>query len=105
LFAYACYAAVIVGHWPYYAQPDPKELPLRPLLSVVGYITAAGAMSVLVLPLMFAICRYYARWRNVHVSKQRRVPTILYLAGAALWIADLTLTFTDHQSLVSWIID
>lgn len=105
LVAYAVYATSVVGHWAYYNHPDPKELPLRPLLSVVSYIVLAGVLSVIVLPVFYAIQRLTVeskiRARNIKL----RVPALLYLMGATVWISDLTLTLTDHHSLISWLID
>ena len=106
MFAYACYGAAVVGHWPYYAHPDPKELPLRTLLYVVTIIMLIGALSVLLLPIGYAV------WRLVLKLKDRAVPkhrtwVLLYAVGAAVWIIDFVgvRVRMPWRSLIEWMID
>jgi hypothetical protein len=106
MFAYAAYGAVVVGHWPYYAHPDPKELPLPRLFAAVAIITLAGALSLLLLPIG------YATWRLALRLKHRAVPTHrtwvgLYAAGAMLWVADFAALHgrLPWHSVLNWILD
>src|SRR5687767_13461639 len=97
LFAYAGYGAFVIGHWPYYAHPDPRELPLRVLLHTAVIIMLAGALSLIVLPMG------YAMWRLVMKLKHRAVPqhrtwVMLYLIGSIIWVAD----FAALQGRMPW---
>jgi hypothetical protein len=105
LVTYACYATVTIGHWPYYAHPDPKELPFRPLMNVVVLTTFAGLLSVVGLPLLHSLHSLWQTWRKTERRPLSAGTLTFYLAGAVAWIADLTLTFADKRSLTSWIFD
>ncbi len=106
MLTYACYASVVVGHWPYYAHPDPKELPLSYLLSAVSWILLLGLASVILIPLGYGTCRLIARWRKTPFAVHRAAVGF-YLAGAILWTADISAEFTrlPWKSLAGWVID
>ena len=106
MFGYACYGAFVVGHWPYYAHPDPKELPLRALLNAVAIVMLAGALSLVLLPIVYGL------WRLVVKLKHRAVPNhrtwlILYTTGAMIWIVDFTALHgrMPWHSILSWLLD
>lgn len=106
MFAYACYGAIVVGHWPYYANPDPKVLPGRLLLNFIGIVMLIGVLSALLLPFG------YATWRIVMHLRHRPLPkhgtwVWVYAAGLVIWILDLTALYEwmSWHSLISWIID
>jgi hypothetical protein len=106
MVAYAGYGAAVVGHWPYYAHPDPKGLPVPALLTVAAIAMLVGSLSVLLLPLA------YAGWRLVLRQKRRSLPAHrtwvwLYAAGAAVWIADFAALHgrMPYHSIVNWILD
>jgi hypothetical protein len=106
MLAYACYAAAVVGHWPFYAHPDPKELPVRTLLHIVAIVMLIGALSVLLLPVSYTI------WRSAMKLKDRTVPkhrtwVLLYAAGGIIWLLDFAAVHgrLPWRSLIDWIID
>lgn len=106
LFAYACYGWAVVGHWPYYAHPDPKQLPFRPLLRLVSLVTFAGVLSLLVLPVAYAVARTVAATRKqTLVLPQSTLP--LYFTGTALWVADFVVLKAGGpwHSMLNWLLD
>lgn len=105
LVAYACFAAAIVGHWPYYSEPDPKNLPLQPLYSIVAYTSLAGVLSIFIVPAIYAGHCLVAKWRRVDLNAKMRRPVTIYCLGAVAWLADLGLTAAGRQTLISWLID
>ena len=109
LLVFACLAALQIGHWPYYAHPDPKELlSLRAVYLIASYATLLGVVSVVVLPACYAIFRTLAQWRKWRKWRFEKKPKgiILYSVGATLWILDFVLMFTHSRwSLMSWIFD
>lgn len=106
LIAYACYAAMVVGHWPYYSHPDPKQLPGRPLVGVFAFITMLGLLSVVVLPAAYGAYRAIAASKEWKLPAQIK-PVLLYSMGAAIWVLDVAAEFNDlpWPSLMSWIFD
>jgi drug/metabolite transporter (DMT)-like permease len=106
LVGFAGYAASIIGHWPYYAHPDPKELGLPRMVTVVGLASLLGLLSIILLPCGYILARMVARWRQRPlVLSPGTLP--LYFAGAALWLIDFTLMHTGGPwpSLLNWILD
>ena len=106
LLAYACYGAVVVGHWPYYAHPDPKELPVQVLLHIATIIMLMGVLSVLLLPIVYAAWRLVMRLQHRPVL-QDSVWVWVYVAGAIAWIIDFSALHgkMPWHSVISWILD
>jgi len=106
LLGYGCYAWFLVGHWPYYAHPDPKELPHRVLLNIVSVVFLIGLLSLVVIPVAHLLWCAVAHWRKWPIPPQRR-PYILFAAGVALWVLDFAAVFTDlpWTSNISWLLD
>ncbi len=106
LIVYACYAWFQVGHWPYYSHPDPGELPHRVLNYFTGVIFLVGALSILLVPVSLLIGRLIAGNREDSSSLLHRA-TVLYLAGAALWLLDYSAerTAVPWTSNIGWFID
>jgi hypothetical protein len=106
LIAYARYAWFQVGHWPYYAHPDPTELPHRVLLYITGVIVLVGMFSILLVPFGLLVGRVIAARRKDASSPLHRA-AVLYLAGAALWLLDFAAEHTamPWTSTFGWIID
>src|SRR6478736_1227547 len=104
LLAYACYAWLQVGHWPYYAHPDPKELPHRDLLRLASAVFLVGALSVTAIPVGYLVWRAMAIWRKKPTLPHRK-PVVLYLAGVALWGLDFAAEFTavPWTSTIGWV--
>lgn len=97
VIVHACYAWTQVGHWPYYAHPDPKELAHRLPGYIAAVIFVAGALATLLLPFGLLVGRLIAAFRGNASSSLHRA-TALYLAGAALWLLD----FSAEQTAVPW---
>ena len=106
LIAYACYAWFQLGHWPYYAHPDPKELPHRVLLNVTSAVFLAGVAAILLIPFGYLVWRAVAAWRKKPVPPHRR-PVVWYMTGTALWVLDLAAEFTSlpWSSNIGWLLD
>jgi len=106
VLCYACYAASLLGHWPYYAHPDPKELPGPSFVTIAGLVVLLGLLSVIVLPFGYGIYRAIAAWKKHPVTSQTK-PVLLYCAGAALWVLDVAPEFMrlPWSSLASWVMD
>src|SRR5687768_16199731 len=106
MLAYSCYGAAVVGHWPYHANPDPKELPLRPLLHFVAIVMFTGGSSLFLLPMGYAVWRLVIRLKHCS-PPNHRTWLLLYAAGGFLWILDFTAGFgrMPWHSIVSWILD
>lgn len=106
MLAYACYGATVVGHWPYYAHPDPKELPGRMLFQAVAIVMLIGVASVVCLPVGYTIWRCICVMRKAPPTRHR-VWILWYLAGVSIWLLDYA---AEHRrlpwhSVISWILD
>lgn len=104
LFAYACYAALVVGHWPYYAFPDPKDLPAGHLTTWLALLALVGFASVVFIPIGYAVFRASARWKSWQLPDQGGALT-WYGIAAAPWLLDLVIAYFSRYSLLSWIFD
>jgi hypothetical protein len=106
LLAYACYGWFQVGHWPYYAHPDPKELPHDLLLRITSIVFLIGVLSILLTPLVYVVWRTLAAWKKWSVPAQGG-PMILYLTGVTMWVLDFSAEFTKvpWTSTISWLLD
>jgi hypothetical protein len=106
LVAYACYAWFHVGHWPYYAHPDPKELPHAALLTITWVVTAVGIFSIVLVPLGFLVRRLFGFIRKQPMPWPRWAK-LLFLAGAAVWVLDISaeLSRLPWSSNLSWLAD
>ena len=106
IVAYACYAAAVVGHWPYYAHPDPKDLPLRGLVYVADIILLIGLVTVVLVPIVYGAYRTKAAWSKVQVPPHRAAVG-LYCFGALSWVADVAAEFANlpWKSLAGWVAD
>ena len=104
LLAYAIYAATVVGHWPFYAHPDPKDLPAGQLTALLGGLTLLGLASCVLIPVVYFIRR--AATSSKKQQFQAAVSSItLFAVGAAIWAIDFTLIHVGKHSLISWILD
>jgi hypothetical protein len=103
---YACYAWFQIGHWPYYAHPDPTELPHRLLLKITSVVFWVGVLSVMLIPVGYLLWRAVAIWKKRSVPPHRK-PVVLYLVGVALWALDFAAEVTDvpWTSTISWLLD
>lgn len=106
LIAYACYAWFQVGHWPYYAHPDPKELPHKLLLGITGRVAAVGLISILLVPLGFLVRRLVGFIRKKPMPWPRQAK-LFFLVGAVVWVLDLAaeLSRLPWNSNMGWLAD
>jgi hypothetical protein len=106
LFGYAGYGWWMMGHWPYYAHPDPKELPRRVLLSIATVAFIVGALFLVLIPIAYAGWRGAASWRKRPTAPHRKT-VLWYSAGLAVWVLDMIPEFTDApwSSNISWLLD
>ena len=96
LYVYAAVAAVIVGHWPSYGQPDPKDLQLPALHLAVAagfYVSACAAPAWAV---CFPVCARVRSWRSV------RWHTACFATGVAVLFVSL---FLDPFGALNWYAD
>jgi hypothetical protein len=106
MMAYACYGAAVVGHWPYYAHPDPKELPARVPLTVGAFVMLIGAASLVCLPLGYGIWRIFLCLGKAPAAPHRAW-VLWYLAGVSIWLLDFAAGhyWLPWHSTISWILD
>jgi len=106
LVAAACYSWAVVGRWPSYGTPDPKNLPVRAVHTIASIATLVGIVSVLLLPIAELVCTVVRRlWRKVGRVHDPRI-VLFYGIGAVLWIVDvLRWRSIDAGGLVNWIFD
>ena len=106
LIGYACYSWSQTGHWPYYAHPDPQELPHGWLLPLTSIVLLVGLISLVVIPAGYVVGRAIAAGKGRSMSLHRHT-VMLYLAGATLWVLDLAAEFTaaPWSSTISWLLD
>ena len=91
LFGFAAIAWARVGHWPYCANPDPKDLNLPFLHGAALFSLPIGFVSIPACLLMVI-----AAW-----SSLKRRDVVAYTLGAAAWA--FILPITGH--LFEWLID
>ena len=106
ILCYAAYAASLIRHWPYYAHPDPKDLPSPTFLYAgAALVMLTGVLSVLTIPIGYSIARVMAV-----MKKQALAPhgiwILWFIAGSALWILDFVATHTDVAwvSMIGWLL-
>jgi hypothetical protein len=106
LVAAACYSWAVVGSWPSYGNPDPKNLPVRAVYTTAIIATLIGIVSVLILPIAeLAFMAVRRLWRKEWRLHGTRI-VVFYGIGAALWIVDvLRWRRVDASGLVNWIFD
>lgn len=91
LFGFAGVAWVRVGHWPYYANPDPKDLAL-PFLHAAALLAYPLALVSIPTCLLVVILS----WESL-----KRHHVIMFTLGASLWAFTLPMT----GPLFEWLID
>ena len=106
MLAYAGYGALVVGHWPYYAHPDPKELPLEFLLGAVAIVMLVGVAALLLIPIGYVAWRVAVAMRHQQIDARRKA-VIVYSAGALLWVLDFAALHGDMpwHSTLNWLLD
>ena len=105
LVAAAVYSWAVVGTWPSYGNPDPKDLPVRTVYTIAIIATLVGIASVVVLPVLeLAFMAVRRAWRKQWRPHGRRIVAV-YGIGALLWIVGVVRWRIDAGGLVNWIFD
>ena len=91
LLGFAAVAWVRVGHWPYCANPDPKDLAL-PLLHAAALLAYPLALVSIPACLLVVILS----WDSL-----KRHDVVMFTLGASLWAFALPMT----GPLFEWLID
>jgi hypothetical protein len=91
LIGFATIASIRVGHWPYYSNPDPKELHL-PLLHAAALFSYPLALISLPIGLLIALLSF---------DSLRRRDIIVFTTGAAAW----AFIFPIVGRLFEWLVD
>jgi len=98
VLAYAWRASMFLGHWPYYNNPDPKNLPehfapstawLDWTVPIAGLILATAALAFLL--------------RMIPNYKVRMFTGTVLLFGG--WLTGLALLWLDPGGMFEWICD
>lgn len=98
IYTFAFRAALFLGHWPYYAHPDPKDLPVHfhPHTEFLEFVIPTVA-SVIVTCLFVRTIMRFATWG-------RRLQFAL-LAAFLLWMLSYLLLVSDDFGVLKWIMD
>ncbi len=91
LIAFATMAATRVGHWPYYSNPDPKDLRL-PILHVAALLSFPLALVSVPVGFFVAILSW---------SSLPRRHIVVFAIGAAAW----AFIFPITGKLFEWLVD
>ena len=91
LAGFATVARVRVGHWPYYSNPDPKDLDL-PLLHAAALLSYPIALVSIPACLFVVILAW---------NSMKRRDVFMVMLGVALWAFILPIT----GPLFEWLID
>jgi hypothetical protein len=98
LYTFAFRAALYVGHWPYYNNPDPKDLPERfhPYSEFLKYLVPVVISVASTCLFAFAVPRLARPCRQFYCA----------VAGAlAIGALPILLFFLDPAGVWEWIID
>jgi hypothetical protein len=96
LWGYGYCASTYLGHWPFYDHPDPKDMHMKLLHSIVwaSMLTSLGAL------LLWPITAY-SFWKRMSVRRFIANTLIFAVAVAAFW-AQIRI---DPGGLFEWYID
>jgi hypothetical protein len=97
LYTSAARAAVYLGHWPSYGNPDPKDLPehFSPP-EILELIVPALILCLLTTAVAAFIARY--------VSPSLRL-LIAWSIAVSCWLLSFALIFADPLGVVEWMMD
>ncbi len=96
-YAFVVAVRLVIGHWPAYGNPDPKQLPecLLPLeVAVTLLLIAVGAGPALLVPVVIAAWHDRFRWLLG--------PAAAYLAS---WFLLVALAYLDPSGFFDWLAD
>jgi hypothetical protein len=98
MYTFAFRAALFLGHWPTYSNPDPKDLPdhFHPATEFLEFVIPM-LVSVAVTYLFFTLVMRFATW-------PRRLQFGL-AAASLLWLFAFILVAGDPFRVLDWILD
>ena len=94
---YAARVRLVVGHWPTYGDPDPKDVAL-PGEPWSGVLDLSGALPLAALAYLAA--RYVNR--RVDARKRRRFAILI---STCVGLVGIALLWTDPGGLLNWFAD
>jgi hypothetical protein len=97
IYTFACRAAVFLGRWPYYAHPDPKDLPDRFHQSDFLDIVIPTIVSVILTCVLTLLVRRLVPW-------PRAVANALVIL-LALWLFAVAFIAIDPGGVLVWFAD
>lgn len=100
IIVYATIAMLLIGHWPSYNNPDPKNLPTVFLNHIADLLVFMSLLSVLVYPIILLVAAKKDFLKKWHFW--------VYLSGIAIWTLDMLYfhVMNPYQGgLLSWIFD
>jgi hypothetical protein len=100
LFCFGAYAAFVVGHWPFYGNPDPKDLPTGGFREVVLLTSTIAAAATPVL-----VTTFLARlWEGAWPLRTKRFEGCALALAAAFWGFEL-FHLQSAGCLANWLLE
>jgi hypothetical protein len=101
--AFAAYAWSVTGHWPYYAHPDPKELPLTSVGHLWSASVVLAAVSLGVYPAAAILSFAMGRLSKVDWLRLNTWHVTAFVTGVVLWAGETIVR--GPRCLLSWLVD
>jgi hypothetical protein len=98
MYTFALQAALFLGHWPQYNNPDPKSLPdhFEARIEILGWVIPAVVSVALT-------CIFLARMKRI-APRSRRL-SIAFTATILLWFFSYCFVGADPFGVMNWIAD
>lgn len=101
VLCFAFVAMLKIGHWPYYAHPDPKELGMPIWLAVSSYGFIASALGAFLIPSILALVHLLSRDKDAPKTKGAVIlALVIYIIGVGLWVIDFSM-----GNFSNWVLD
>jgi len=97
IYTFACRAALFLGRWPYYAHPDPKDLPDRFHRSDFLNIVIPTIVSVILTCVVTLLVRRLVPWSQAVANA-----LVILLA---LWLFAVAFNAIDPGGVLDWFAD
>jgi hypothetical protein len=105
LLGFACYASFVVGHWPSYANPDPKTLPAPCLSVAVGSLAVVCIFLVPSVPCILGLVHLVAALRRKPLHGALRLAWAAWAVGLSVWVFEASRAIARRGGLLEWIFD
>lgn len=100
LLCFALFSRLKIGHWPYYAHPDPKQLDAPFLHSITLFGFLLSFLAVVIAPLALVVAAFIDE-KEPGIKKKIFFHTMaVYLLGISLWSLDISM-----GEFTNWLID